>query len=80
MISDNERKKMLSDAKPRIRRNTVKHGTRCYPWRCEGRGSIGFGYSPYHAFIRWDRNLKLRIREDANRRPDLYASLLRRVK
>jgi len=81
MISDRARAKLYSDEKPLIKRNPCRSSTLAkYGWLCEGRGSRGFGYTPFHAWVKWERNHNLRMRTDAERYAGRTGTELRRVK
>lgn len=50
-----------TDEKPAIRRCLRHFGRSRFTWKCEGRGSVGFGATPTEAYWHWRNNWVRRL-------------------
>lgn len=50
-----------TDEKPRIVAKSRTFGGHTYAYECKGRSSVGYGYTPEHAYRQWKKNWQRRF-------------------
>lgn len=50
-----------SSEKPRIVTKARTFGEHTYVYECKGRSSVGYGYTPEHAYRQWKKNWQRRF-------------------